>query len=80
MICCQCKSSYNYNQLNQNIDKLENKCEFCKHIKCQNCFELKKIINYVHINNKNLSIDYTNNNQNYNKKNKNYKCLNCFIL
>ncbi len=86
MICCQCKSSFY--KSNIQIDNISNNnikedtelltCDFCKHNKCKNCFELKKIINYVHKHNDRFSIDYLNNNQkNYNKK---YKCLNCFIL
>ncbi len=87
MICCQCKSSLNILNIN-NLDanKIINEdsellvCDFCKHTKCKNCFELKKIINYVHINNNRFSIDdnYSNNYQN--NKNKKNKCFKCFIL
>lgn len=51
----------------------------CDHIKCQNCEELDKIINYMHLY-KNLSIDNSNTpNYQNNKKNK-YNCFQCFIL
>ncbi len=88
MICCQCKSSFYKSNIhidNTSIDNIKEDtklliCDFCKHTKCKNCFELKKIINYVHINNNRFSIDdnYSNNYQN--NKNKKNKCFKCFIL
>ncbi len=73
MLCCKCKNTF---YLKENI-KNNDICEFCKHVKCNNCCEMDKIINYMHTY-KNLSIDETNNNHQYNKKK--YKCFQCFIL